>query len=342
MRARVGLVVGALVVALCLGSALGVALTRTERPELLRDPEPVGVVAPAWRLFEDARTVQVRLTRGASASLTAPDDGRLTVWQCASGAELRTGDSSMSLDGWAVLSLATTIPLWRDLSVGDTGADVEALQQALVDLGQDLAVDGRMGPSTMDAFVRVVGAIEPGSPRPAMVQASRLLWLPGPTVSVSECDASVGEQVSAGQRVAATDGPLIAAQVADHVQAPAGGARVLVVDGVRVALDDEWRVSVAALGDLAATDAYRRHIANPEAVPLTGTAALDTPLRVASIPPGALFGLEGERACVASSDGNVLGIQVVASELGQALVTFEGAEPPAQIAARAPGGLSCQ
>lgn len=332
---------GALTVALCLGTALGAALTQPERPELLRDPEPVGVVAPAWRQFEDARTVQVQLTRGGEAALTAPGDGRLTAWQCASGAELRSGDSAMALDGRAVLSLATTTPLWRDLSVGDTGADVEALQQALADLGQDVAVDGRMGTSTMAAFVRVVRAIEPGAAHPAAVEVSGLLWLPGPTVRVSECDASVGEQATAGQRVAATDGQLIAAQVADHVQEPAAGARVLVV-GVRLALDDEWRVSDATLGDLAATDAYRRHIANPEAVPLTGTAALDTPVRVASIPPGALFDLEGERGCVASSDGNALGVQVVASELGQALVSFEGAEPPALIAAVAPQGLSCR
>ncbi len=342
MRARLGLVVGALIVALCLGTALGVVLTRPERPDLLRDPEPVGVVAPAWREFEDARTVQVQLTRGGQAALTAPGDGRLTVWECASGADLRSGDSAMALDGRAVLSLATTTPLWRDLSVGDTGADVEALQQALVDLGQDVAVDGRMGTSTMAAFVRVVRAIEPGAPRPAAVEVRGLLWLPGPTVRVSECDASVGEQVSAGQRVAATDGQLIAAQVADQVQAPAAGSRVLVVAGVRLALDDEWRVSGAALGDLAATEAYRRHIADPEAVPLTGTAALETPLRVASIPPGALFGLEGERGCVASSDGKALGVQVIASELGQALVTFEGFESPALIAAAAPRGLSCR
>lgn len=342
MKVRLGLVVGALLVALCLGSALGVALTRPQRPVLLRDPEPVGVVAPAWREFEDARTVQVQVTRGPQIALTAPGDGRLTAWQCTSGAELASGESVMALDGRAVLSLATTVPLWRDLSDGDAGSDVEALQQALVDLGQEVAVDGRMGTGTMAAFVRVVRAIDPGAPRPAVVEASRLLWLPGPTIRLSGCDASVGEQVSTGQRVADTDGPLIAAQVADHVPAPAAGARVLVVDGVRVALDDEWRVGVAALGDVAATEVYRRHVADPEAVPLTGTVVLETPMRVASVPPGALSSLEGALGCVASSDGQALGVQVIASELGQALVIFEGVEPPALIAATAPGGLSCR
>jgi hypothetical protein len=330
-----------LLVAVALGGALGVVLALPQRPALLRDPEPVGVVAPVWREFDDARTVQVQLARAAQVALTTPGDGRLTLWHCAPATELTSGHSVMSLDGRAVLSLATPIPLWRDLSVGDAGSDVEALQRSLVDLGQDVPIDGRMGTGTLAAFGRVLRAIEPGAPRPTVVESSRLLWLPGLTVRVSACETSVGEHVTSGQRMATADGPLIAAQVADHVRDPAAGARVLVVDGVRLALDGEWRVR-SELGDLAATEAYQRHITDPEAVPLTGTVALEAPLLVASVPPGALFGLEGERGCVASSNGQALAVQVIASELGQALVTFEDAAPPAQIAVAAPDGLPCR
>ena len=55
----------------------------------------------------------------------------LALFLCGDNAAQITG-ANLSIDGAPLLNLATSVPLWRDLGVGDEGADALALRAELI------------------------------------------------------------------------------------------------------------------------------------------------------------------------------------------------------------------
>ncbi|MDR0416449.1 MAG: hypothetical protein LBH76_03880, partial [Propionibacteriaceae bacterium] len=84
-------------------------------------------MAVTKQIYDDARTVTLTLTAGPEQRFQTPRSGRVTSSACAAGAEFISGGSALSVDGVPVLGLATAVPLWRDLALGDAGPDVAAL-----------------------------------------------------------------------------------------------------------------------------------------------------------------------------------------------------------------------
>ncbi|MCA5891938.1 hypothetical protein LEP48_01055 [Isoptericola sp. NEAU-Y5] len=71
------------------------------------------------------------------------------------------------------------------------------------------------------------------------------------------------------------------------------------------------------------------HRADPSAQ-LTVQVRLGEPVRVVAVPPSALYGLDGTAACLLA-DGVPLPVEVVASELGQSLVSADPSPARVQI-----------
>lgn len=339
MRARVTLCAIVALLACAIGAALGALATRPVRPAALADPVAAGTVPVSWRRFDDARTLEVRTTRSPPVTLVAPGAGRITTWDCAPGTRLTSGASTLSIDGEPVVSLATDVALWRDLHPGDSGADVEAVQRALAALGAQVRVDGLLGPETVVALDGFRTAGPAG--RPAIEVAS-LLWLPGVDVEVGTCEASTGQTVGDGDALATTVGVLRSVALALVPTDAAAGPRTLTVDGVRLSLDADGTqiTDPSSLTALAATDSFSAHAAAPESIPLHGAWALATPLDVAAIPPGSVFDISGSRGC-ATSEGNPVPVEIVASDLGQTLVTFPAGDDPEAVDTTPAAGARC-
>ena len=129
----------ALVTAAALGAAVTGLLLADAAPTALREPVPVTSAPVTQRSFDDARTVELALTLGADVSLTAPASGRVTALTCRPDTPFSSGGSNLSINGAPLLNLATAVPLWRSLGVGDEGADVLALREELIRLGSNVA-----------------------------------------------------------------------------------------------------------------------------------------------------------------------------------------------------------
>ncbi len=322
------------------GVVLGLLATRGASPAVLSESTAIERIEPVARDFDDARTVELVVDRADGIALTVPVAGRVTTWVCREGAELRSGQAAIAVDGTALLGLATETPLWRDLAVGDEGSDVAAVQQSLVDLGEEVVVDARLGPATVEAFARVRARAMPGARTVDGVPAAAVFWLPASTVRIGECPVDVGESVAADQAVARTVGSVAAARVAVSPSDAVPGAREIEVGGVVVPLTETGEVADAAsLAAIAATDEVIRSTAASEAAAPTATWKLVEPVQVSAVPPGALFGIEGTRACIADR-GRPIPVRLVASDLGRSLVAFD-ADPPERVDVTAPEGATC-
>ena len=329
-RAVGGIAVATIAVA-AVGATIAVVVVAPASPQALETPTPIGSVPVGSQAYDDPRSVSVEFSLGGGTALTSPGDGRITAFACAAGGSMTSGESALSIDGSPVLTLATRVPLWCDLVEKDTGDDVRALQQELIRLGDRVTTDGILGTETLSALERRFGAAGDRS-RLTGIPASRILWIPGPSVSTKECTIGTGALATAGEPLATLVAGLTAAAVAQVPADLVPGDRVLVVDGERLPVGADGVVTdPTALATLTSSSPLREAVAG-EATTFTATLELAEPVDIAVVPPSSVVGIEDEAGCVVA-DGIAVPVDIVGSQLGQTLVRFpDAAAAPASVA----------
>lgn len=329
----------AAVAAVAIGAAIAAVVLSPASPQALETPSAITSVPVGSQPFGDSRSVTVDFALGGATTLASPGDGRITSFACAAAGTITSGDSALSIDGAPILTLATRVPLWRDLVEKDTGDDVRALQQELSRLGEPVTVDGVLGRETLDALERRFRDLGDRAELDG-VAASRILWIPAASVTVDECTAGTGTSVTAGDPLAVLSSGLTSASAelpADLVP----GERMLVVDGESFPLGADGAVTDAsALSALTSASAVREAVAG-EATSFTASVELAEPVDIAVVPPSAVVAIEGAAGCVVA-DGSPRPVDIVGSQLGQTLVRFdEGGSLPENVAVHPSESTTC-
>ena len=340
--------VGLAAVGACLCAALGavgaVVYMTPVTPASLATPTrsldfPVGSAE-----FDDPRPVELSLSRGDDIALTVPASGRVTTSRCKAGVPMESGRSVLLVDGAPLVGLATAVPLWRDLSLGDEGEDVTALQTELARLGYPVDAEGPLRRAALRALRDLYEQAGEKTGALDRVAIDRIVWLPAPSTSLSECLTTVGSTVAAGDPVASVPGALESVAVAEPPAGLVPGDRVLVVDGTSVSVDAALSVSdpvaLAQLSPLPSlqptnTDADAGHAGAP-----TAQLVLAAPQAVSVVPPSSVFGAVDGRGCVLS-DGTVRSVGVAGSQLGQTFVVVDGPEPLTTVDTDPAPGTPC-
>lgn len=320
--ARAGALALAAAVLLAGGVTAGMALAPESEPQSVRSATPPAAVPVSRQVFDDARRVKVTPVVAEEGSLQVTDTGKVTRSQCAPGAVIESGSSPVTVDDRPVLALATSIPLWRDLAPTAKGDDVEALQVELARLGYRVSTDGTYGKATkaaVTALFKAAGVVKPTGDLPA----ASVLWLPAASVTVKACEVPVGSATSA-EAFATTAGTLVSLGLADTLTTVTPGDRVLRLGEASAPVGEGGVVTDPAFLEAVRGSAEFAGWQRTEgSEPLTLEYVLAVPLDVSVVPPGALFALSGSAGCV-SADGTPHPVTVVASSLGQTLVTFDG------------------
>ncbi len=323
-----------LVVALVLvavGATAGLWVARTPAPAVLASADAVGDLDVASEDWLDERTSSLSLTLGPERLAVSPVDGIVTRSRCSPGRALASGASSFAVNGRPLLNLATSVPLWRDLRIGDKGADVLSLHRELTRLGE------RVGGSTVTA--RTIAAYNRVASHAGAVRAdgtverSRLVWLPGASLPALVCEAAVGSTVHGGETLAGLSRRVSSAAPVSRAGDLAPGERVFIAGGERLvlapdtlAVDAEGLTFLSNHPELAAT--------NGGPTTVSGVLQLAQPVSVVGVPPAALGPIHGDRSCVATPDGP-RSVTIVGSQLG---VTYIRVGEPLTRVTVDPGG----
>lgn len=306
----------------------------------------------------DARTVKLSVQQGGKLSVEVPRTGTVTALDCAPGSALSSWQSFIAVDGVHLLSVATTTPLYRDLRVGDSGADVRALQEELMRLGKSVRADGVLGLTAIEivnARLRELGG--PASPSDTIARDS-VLWLPVSEGTAASCAVPLGGQVASGTVVATLDPQATGAEVSNAPKDLVPGQRVVVVGELRVPVDESGAVTTPEdVNALRRTTAFRQALHTSDSSGAAGSTAqsdadsggsvmldasleLASPLETWAVPPGAIFALRDNRGCT-SSEGSNFAVEIVGSELGKSFVVFPDSEAPDSVDAAPEGSGAC-
>ena len=320
---RIGLLAFIGLALLGLGLSIGVAVHAPPRPPSLGTAAQPSEIPVAQRAFDDARTVSLEVPQRSGLVLTTPTAGRVVALNLTPGERLSSGQHALTLNDTKVWALATAEPLWRDLVPGDSGSDVAALQAELVRLGHPAGDSAVVDAQTLRAVAGLQGITGPAVPQ--TIPLSAWLWIPSAEVSIAKLMLQVGSRVEEGTELATLIGETTRLKVVPPADAVPGERVIEIgeqrhrVDGTGAVTDPE---AVAAILTSQEYEAARAASVEGQAVTLKPRWVLTEPVEVTAVPPAALTVTTTRKGCVVSG-GQTVAVQVVSSELGQALVTSQ-------------------
>jgi multidrug efflux pump subunit AcrA (membrane-fusion protein) len=274
------------------------------------------VVAPVERrTLRDVLMVRGMTLHPVVQTLKAAQSGRVTKVAVAPGQTVEAGTALLEVDGVPIVALTGERPLWRELSEGSEGPDVEQLEKALAAAGRPPGeVDERFTATTARALK--AWKSDRGLASDGVLRLGDVLVAQWP-LRAGAVKTAVGDFVGPGTdlvELTSTDA------VVSLELSPSERARLKVGDSAEVELGPtraRAQGTVSALADAASRRA--------EGAPFyTGTVAL-------SEPPPVLDGAEARVEVVFASADNVLAVPVAA-------VVLDGSGSPAVRVPRPEGG----
>lgn len=306
--------------------ALGALLFAPHTPAQLDTAQTGGSAPVKEQVLDDSRTVELDVATAPAQPVRFVGTGTLTSLTCPQDGLLRSGTPVMKVDGSNIVPLATSSPLWRELSAGMNGDDIRALQTELRRLGYSVSADGRLGNATLRATAQLLGLKGSEAAAYSTISPSSFLWISAPAVTVTSCSLAVGTPLETGAEIFTTDVTIKSARVKNAPNDAVPGARKLVVDGTDIALDGDGNVAgEEALAALATSDTYRQWVGDKEGA-LRVRYVLAEATQAQAISPAAVYGLKGKEGCV-QSEGKARKVEIVSSELGKTLVVFSDGKP---------------
>lgn len=301
--------------------------------------------------FDDAHLVQLTASVTRSDPLLGNVSGTVTGSACRVGALVASGDVLGSVNGQVVRLFATSVPLWRDLRLGDRGSDVAAVQAELARLGVRLPQSGRVDSATATAVRAWLAkggqssTAATGGDKQLVLPLASLVWSSSTPVSVGACGLRPGTPFAAGSALLTPAPVLTGVALAAPITALPDQKRTLTVGSVHVDLGPGGTITdPKALEALAATPEVVAWVnSTQEDKHLEGTLALAEPVLAASVPPAAVIAVDSASPCLIDPAGPVTPVQVLSSQLGKTLVApaKTGASLPARAVLDTTGSRTC-
>lgn len=316
------LVVAALFLLLT-GTGIGLLITGLTIPTPLERTSPSGSIAVELEPYTDDRSVTLTPLTSQPREILAPESGVLTGHDCVEGKAWESGTFPIQINAVPRLAIHTEVPLWRDLTWGDHGPDINALQAELGRLGFAVSSSGIYDSKTVDAVKDLLARA--AVPNDGTLPRTSYVWIPSSATQIASCAAQLGSDVTAGSAVATQASSLVSIEVGYEPKSTEG-VHELTVGTITIPVSADLIVTdPVALESVAATPEFRTYMASKGEVPFTGRLRLSSPIDVAGLPPTAVL-VDGHTAC-AISGGIVVPVEILDSSLGRTIVRFQDTVP---------------
>ena len=317
------------VVLVGVGASVGLLIAPVRPPDDLAPGVDPSSAPAAVQQFEDSRAVTLTYQTGPDIPLVTHVDGVVT--RAPDGLTVVSGKPVLSVGGLAVIGLATATPLYRDLTLGDDGTDVQAFNAELARLGHKAPASARFTGATLTAWLALQKACGVSSPNED-VSLGAVVWLPAQSVQVRAWTVALGSPTPTDGILGVVAGAVDSAKVtlSDGRQLPAD-ERSLTVNGVTIELPADATVVDK---DFLAGTLSSTQLVSVDGVTFVrqaqGTIQLVTPLTVVAVPPTAVFAIDGSSGCLEVA-GVGVPVTIVGSSLGVSLVTTSDGSVPTQV-----------
>jgi peptidoglycan hydrolase-like protein with peptidoglycan-binding domain len=260
--------------------------------------QPLATAIVQRRTLTQTVDASFTLAKQDTSKLASPAAGTVTSVALTEGARLKGLTRLVGIDGAAVYGIPSSYPLYRNLTEGDNGPDVAALQRALAAAGHDPgATDGDFGSGTAAALEAWQGSHG--------LDATGRLDLAGfvsylPRSLVDSVAVKVGDRLGAGGQLATLAPKSSLAADVDVSQLDIGklepGQTVLLtLDGLDGATAPGKVSDIASAAEQAASSAGTSTVVQYQVT-----------VQPAGLPGGARAGMTGQASVTTARRNNVL------------------------------------
>jgi peptidoglycan hydrolase-like protein with peptidoglycan-binding domain len=246
-------VIGYAAAVVLVGAAVGVVVLGRDRPTTpVANDVPGNTAAVTRQTLVDSRSLDGELGYGPTTALLNRLAGTVTGLP-EQGRVVNRGETLYRVDDRPVVLLLGGLPVYRDLSTGDTGSDVRQLEENLAALGYTgFTVDDSFTSGTAYAVQTWQKAL--GLEQTGKVELGRVVFLPA-AVRVDSVEAGLGAPATPGLTVLHTSGTThvvsVSAEMADQALLRKDTAAVVVLPGgkkVPATVTQTWTVIQAGEG----------------------------------------------------------------------------------------------
>lgn len=301
------------------GFTAGVLLVEQLPPAELSPISAPTSVPVVTQEFTDPVVVSALFVISEAIPLIVKANG--TITSVSSGSTvLVSGKAALLIDEHPVLALHTTVPLFRDLRVGDRGRDVAALNTELTRLEYGKVSSNRYTEATAKAWAELLNdnGIKQEASQLSLID---VIWIPEETVTLQSWSASPGTSVRSGDVVGYARPKLLNIKLSipeSHLFQP--GDRELTLCGLKTLVSDMAApLSKEFFRELEATPDFANMVVNDQDT-RQGVLALVDPLHTLRVPPGALFAVNEYNGCIQTGE-TAIPVRIVGAGLGATLVT---------------------
>lgn len=336
----VGIPVVGAIACVSVGVLIGVFATQASAPSQLQSPQPITWGLASESALRDEKYAVLALSIRPQARLASPRGGTISSVDCTAGKILASGETNFSVDGVQLLNLATEVPLWRSLQLGEEGLDVASAKRALTALGQATSDDNEWDRSAANAYAAALKSI--GAPVPAggALDISTVLWMPTDAPAVAECPAVLGSSTQPGTPLAVTQAILSEAVLQSiHAGAVPGARRMSGVDAANSMFVGTPINDADSLQVIASSKEFVEREAG--ATTITIQTELSEPVRALTMPPGAIHSVNGSDGCITFRSGDSLKISITTSVLGASVVAWQDGVIGEELALTRPTQKPC-
>lgn len=322
------------------GVLVGVFATQASAPSQLQSPQPIIWGLASESALRDEKDAVLALNITAQAILASPRDGTVSSVDCMAGKVLTSGETNFSVDGVQLLTLATEVPLWRSLQLGDEGADAASAKRALAAIGHPTSEDDEWDRGAANAYAAALKAI--GAPVPAggALDISTVVWMPIDAPAVAECPGALGSGAQAGTPLAVTQATLSEAVLMSVDAGAVRGARRM--SGVDAAISMSVGTPISDLESLQVIASSRQFVEREEgATTITIQTELSESVRALTMPPGAIHSVNGGDGCITLRSGRSLKVSITSSVLGASVVPWQDGVLGEELALTKPNQKPC-
>ena len=299
--------------------------------------------------FDDARQVELKVSHGKQQALRLSASGVVTERHCQARRDWHTGQVVLNVNDVPVIAVATSRPPWRDLTFGDKGPDVRAIQRTLRALGWSSPLTGVVDAQTsrvIAAFLRSRGWSGENSTLTSgdmVLPLAMLVWLPRSPVAVATCQVVRGDLVQSGTVLAKLRLRSTSAAPKTLPEDLVAGQRELTVDDVSVPVNKQGQVqNTKDLERLLGTPSGKLWAQSNGKFAFRATLSLVKKLEVSSVPPAAVIDAQKAQPCLIAEDGAPITVKIITSQLGTTLVMpSKGAVVPARVMLDQNGNVTC-
>ncbi len=263
----------------------------------------------------------------------SPASGTVTSVDVPGDRAVVAGDVVFTVDERPVVAAAGSVPAYRDMAQGDSGADVRQLQQLLVDRGASLSVDGRFGAGTWRAVVAWQKAV--GFTADGVVHLGDVVFVADlPRLMVADDGLRVGVRIEQGAPAVWTlaDAPAYTVTLSQGQATVVDGTAQVVVgdgdgalDGVVASTTDNADGTVSLVltapdGGPLCAERCAQLVPTTKGVNLTARFVVIPSTTGPMVPVSAIRTTDAGQTYLTTADGATVDVRVLASSGGLAVV----------------------